>query len=229
MVSFPWCHFVGAKWMTCPSNLGCLEDQHALLAQLGRTEVIVDLARSQFGCYVAKSLLQDSRVERVKVESINCLGRGWSEYVCIFLFLRLWDTLKMEAFFLHGWFPFGGSLKSKPHPTGFMSGTCTNCRSWHTCMECLGLVHLNIMLIRFCSATRRILGLLLTIEELIPTIVPLSTMGSCHWMIELVKDRTAERGVWGRSPKAPVTGKGRYVQFPKDILRFPCWCKGTWS
>ncbi|CAJ1394327.1 unnamed protein product [Effrenium voratum] len=38
------------------------QDQHALLAQLGRTEVIVDLARSQFGCYVAKSLLQDERV-----------------------------------------------------------------------------------------------------------------------------------------------------------------------
>ncbi|CAK9085676.1 Pumilio homolog 5 (APUM-5) (AtPUM5) [Durusdinium trenchii] len=39
-----------------------LEDQQALLAQLGRTEVIVELARSQFGCYVAKSLLQDERV-----------------------------------------------------------------------------------------------------------------------------------------------------------------------
>lgn len=39
-----------------------VEDQRALLSQLGRTDVIVDLARSQFGCYVAKSLLQDERV-----------------------------------------------------------------------------------------------------------------------------------------------------------------------
>jgi len=39
-----------------------VEDQRALLSQLGRTDVIVELARSQFGCYVAKSLLQDERV-----------------------------------------------------------------------------------------------------------------------------------------------------------------------
>jgi len=46
-----------ALWYCAP------EDQKSLLSQLARTDVIVDLARSQFGCYVAKSLLHDERVD----------------------------------------------------------------------------------------------------------------------------------------------------------------------
>lgn len=60
-----------AMWYCAP------EDQAFLLKQLARTDVIVDLARSQFGCYVAKSLLHDDRVDareamsRIQASSID--------------------------------------------------------------------------------------------------------------------------------------------------------------
>lgn len=39
-------------------------EQEALISQLGRPEMILDLAQTQYGCYVARALLRDYRVSR---------------------------------------------------------------------------------------------------------------------------------------------------------------------